>query len=989
MKLNKKQRYTFLVRFAFFVMSAMLLNIGTYGQETEKVLVNGVIIDNAGQPLPGASIIVEGTTIGTMTDVNGAFTLSTFKGKIVKMSFVGYKSQKITASSSEKLSIKLEEDFITLGEATIVVVGYGTMRKSDLTGAIASVSADDFKKGVVTSSEQLLQGKVAGLTVIQGSGDPSQGASVRLRGGTSLTASNSPLYVVDGIPGVDINSIQPSEISSIDVLKDASSAAIYGSRGANGVIIVTTNRARKGKSLEYSGYVAVGSVAHHLDLLSANQWRKYVRDNSIANAVDYGGNTDWQAELEQTSIAQSHSITYNSATEDGGYHIALNYLKNDGVIKKTYLERMGISASAFQFALKNKLRLEAGVNTNFDKWSVIDNRIFLRSYNLNPTIPVRDENNNFSNVPGTLYENPVEINTNRTSEDTRHRLLGYGKAEYEIIKGLKAVVNISYEYNSHQSGLYKPTYAVMEGKSSVGFGQKSLGDYRNAQLESYLTYNKEIGSHKLNILGGYSYLDYMYDGFGALRQGFNTDLFSYNNLGAGYDAQAGDVYSYKGNSKLISYYGRVNYSFMGRYMFTGTLREDGSSRFGANNKWGLFPSASVAWRISDENFMKGAGWLNNVKLRLGYGVAGNQDGIGDYKSFYIYGTSSPSSTGGTVSVPYFDAQSKQWKLSYGPSQNANPDLKWESTATTNVGLDFGLFNRVNGTIEIYQKKTSDLLYTYNVPVPPYLVGVQLANVGDLTNKGIEISLNANIIKTKDFSWDVNVNASHNVQKVVKLSNDAFKLSDSSKPQAVELGSLNGLTGMTGVFTQTLREGYPVGTFWGRTYQGLDENGNYILGPDTTNLGNVQPKLNLGLSMNFTYKQFDLGISTYGMFGQKVLNASDMIMYDGTRLPIYNVPDDFLNSGIGKNQPPAYSSYWIQDASFFRLQSISLGYNFSIKKIGIEKLRFYVTGENLFVITKYKGVDPEISIEGLNSPGIDMNNYYPKPRTFSFGVNVSF
>jgi len=494
------------------------------------------------------------------------------------------------------------------------------------------------------------------------------------------------------------------------------------------------------------------------------------------------------------------------------------------------------------------------------------------------------------------------------------------------------------------------------------------------------------------MMGGYSYLDNTADGFGSYRQGFTTDEFSYNNLAAGYTPQAGDVYSYKNNARLVSFYGRVNYSLLGRYMFTGTLRDDGSTKFGANNKWGLFPSLSAAWRVSDETFMKSSlNWLNNLKLRVGYGVTGNQGSIPAYASLYLAGTSSPTSGGGSMQAKYYDAVSGTWKSSYGPSQNANPGLKWESTATSNIGLDFGLFNRINGTIEVYDKKTSDLLYTYNVPVPPYLVGTQLANVGDMDNKGIEFSFSANILKRKDFSWDVNFNVSHNLNKVTKLSNLTYQT------DAVAYGNLNTLAGMTGVYSQTLREGYAVGTFWGPKCTGIDAEGKYII-PDTIprDLGNVQPKVNLGIGINFTYKNFDLGISGYGMFGQKVLNATAMILNDPARLPFYNVTDDYLSSGI--KQSPKFSSYWVQDASFFRLQSITVGYNLPLRKMGIQKIRLYVTGENLFVITKYKGLDPEVSIadlalggiEGLVSTAEPKTNYlYPKARTFSFGVNISF
>jgi iron complex outermembrane receptor protein len=943
-------------------------------QETNKIKAKGTVTDQTGNPLPGATVIESGTTNGVITDIDGKFEMQYSKGNTLTISFVGYKSSNVVPTG-ETLQIVLQESAIALDEAVVVGIGYGTMRKSDLTGAIASVGADEMKKGVISSSEQLLQGKVAGLTVIQGSGDPASGASLRLRGGTSLSASNGPLIVVDGIPGVDINNVHPSEIASIDVLKDASAAAIYGSRGANGVIIVTTKRANKGKSMQYQGYVAVGSVSKHIDMLSANQWRKYVRDNNVTTAIDYGGNTDWQKELEQTAISHSHAITFNNSGENNGFRASANYLNNEGVIKKTSLNRLGASISAFQHGLNDKLKLEVGLTTNFDKWHPLNGLIYERMLNLNPTIPVYNPDGSFTRIGGTKYENPVEINENRFADNTRHRLLGYGKAELEIISGLKAVANASYEYNSMQGRTYIPSYAVL-GATDKGYGQRTLGDYTTMQLETYLTYDKAIGTdHKINLLGGYSYLNNMYEGFGSQRKGFDSDLFLYNNLAAGIDYSANDVYSYKGEAKLISFYGRINYNYLGKYMFIGTLRRDGSSRFGANNKWGLFPSASVAWRISDEDFMKStSSWLDNLKLRLGYGVTGNQDGIGEYKSLDILGTGS-----GT----YYDAISQTWKKSYGVVQNANPDLKWESTSQINIGLDFAVLGRINGTLELYQKNTSDLLYTYAVPQPPYLVGTMLANVGDLSNKGIELSLDASLIDKKDLRWNINLTMAKNIQVVDKLSNQAYQC------DSINSGSLHGLTGMSGKYSQVIKEGYAVGTFVGPVSTGLDSLGKFIFENNAAQqiIGDVQPKLSIGLGTSLSYKNFDFEISTYGMLGQKVLNATAMELSNPKRLPTNNVSDIILSSEI--TSPMTYSSYWVEDASFLRIQSITLGYTLKAASIGIEKIRFYVTGENLFVFTNYTGIDPEVSIDGLDSPGIDWFNAYPRPRTFSFGINVTF
>ncbi|AWI26005.1 SusC/RagA family TonB-linked outer membrane protein [Flavobacterium pallidum] len=953
------------------VLMGLLFSASIYAQE--KKLISGTVYDSNGISLPGASITENGSTNGTMTDADGKFSLQVTAGNTIKVSSVGFVTQTLTidASTGSGLRFDLKEDQTTLETVEVVSVGYGTMRKSDLTGAITSLSAKDLVKGTIVSTEQILQGKVAGLVVMRGTGDPSSGSSLRLRGGTSLTASNNPLIVVDGIPGVDINSVQASDIKSVDVLKDASATAIYGSRGANGVIIITTKGGSKGLSVVYNGFTGVSHASNHIDMLSANQWRNYVRDNALTDAVDYGGNTDWQDELEQTAVTQSHTLNITSGKEESGLRASVSYLDSEGIVKTTNLNRLAVNASTYQYAWDKALKFDVGVYANIDKWHPLDYRIFERAFNLNPTIPVRTATGEFSSVGGTLYENPVEILTNRTSDSERHRVLGYFKTEAKIFNNFQAVANLSMEHNAMKGGIYKPTYAVLEGQTEDGYGQRIYGDYTNAQLETYLNYNKISGKHSINAMAGYSFLENIYEGFGAQRSGFTTDLFDYNNLGAGQDYRLGDVYSYKGKSRLVSFFGRANYSYDGKYMFTGTIRRDGSSRFGANNKWGVFPSVSAAWRIAGEDFMKPTeNWLTNLKIRAGYGVTGNQDGIGEYKSLSILGVGQDS---------YYDPATGNWSLAYSPTQNPNPDLKWESTAQFNVGIDFSLFNRINGTFEWYSKTTKDLLYTYEVPQPPYLVGTMLANVGELSNKGIELTLNANVMKHNDFSWDANLTLAHNKQKIEKLSNDTYET------DVIYSGSLHGLSGMSNQYSQIIAEGYPVGTFWGYQYQGLDENGEFILSTEKQAIGNVQPDLTMGIGMNFTYKDFDLGFTGYGSFGQKVLNATNMMLYDPNRMPAYNIPDDFIGSAI--TSAPTFSSYWIEDASFFRLQTLTLGYTVPLKG-NLPKFRIYVLGENLFVLTKYKGTDPEVDLTGLSTPGIDRFNNYPRPTTISVGLNIS-
>lgn len=967
---------------------ALLMSLSLCAQNYKA---SGTVTDDNNEPLVGATVKVEGAPTGVITDLDGKFSVNCNSNSTLDISYIGFVSQKVKAG--QNLKIVLTTDARTIDETIVVGIGYGTMRKSDLTGAITSVQAKDLKQGVITSAEQMLQGKVAGLSVVQSSGSPENGASLRLRGGTSLSASNGPLVVVDGIPGVDFNSVQPSEIVSIDVLKDASAAAIYGSRGANGVIIVTTNRTttdKETKSMQYNGYIAFATVAKKLDLLSANQWRGYVRQNNISGALDYGADTDWQDELLRTAISHSHNVSFSNSRKNSGYRVSLTYNNNEGVIVRNNMNRLAASVSAYQYGLNNRLRLEAGINSNFDSWHPIDARIFEREVNLNPTVPVYNPDGSFTQISGTNTENPVEINANREQHNKRHRYLGYAKIELEILKGLKAVANGSYEFQHTTGGIYKPTYARMEGQSEKGWGQRTYAEYTNRQIESYLSYDNTFKKeHHLNLMAGYSYLDNVNEGFGATRSGFETNAFGFNNLGAGTDYRQSDVYSYKSKTKLISFYGRANYSYLGRYMATFTIRHDGSSVFGADHKWGNFPSASLAWRISDEPFMKATqSWLDNLKLRLGYGVTGNQSGVAAYKSLPIL-----SATG----AAYYDPTSGTWKNSYTQTQNVNPDLKWESTAQWNLGIDFSILNRINGTVELYHKKTSDLLWTYPVPQPPYIVGTMLANVGDMVNKGVELTLGANIIRSKDFTFDANMSLSYNSQKITKLSNSTYEA------VGLQAGSLHNIRGLSGIYSQTIREGYPAGTFWGPKCKGIDEKGNYILDDNDGkgyDLGSAMPKWNLGISLNATYKNFDLTISGYGMFGQKVLNATRLELFDPSRLPAQNTLDDFLSSGIKGD--PMFSDYFIENGSFFRLQSITLGYTIpSLKKIGIERLRFYATIENLFCITGYKGVDPEIYIPDnvLNGPGIDrliIDNstgdgatYSPRPRTLSIGVNFAF
>lgn len=970
----------------------ILLSNKGEGFLAQKIQVTGKVVGSDNQePLPGVNITIKGTTTGTVTDLDGNYQIDVAdESAVLVFQYVGYLAEEITVGQNTTIDVSLMLDIMSLNE--VVVVGYGTMRKGDLTGAISSVSGEELNKGVITTTEQVLQGKVAGLAIIKGSGDPNAGATMRLRGGTSLSASSSPLVVVNGIPGVDINTVSPSDIESIDVLKDASSAAIYGSRGANGVIMITTKKPKSGKKVEYSTFAAWGKVANHIDMLTADEYRALPEIDPSIRINDMGANTDWVRAMEQTGFTQSHNLSISSGSEDGGLQASINYLDSKGVIITSDLKRIGLNVNGYTYGLNKKLRLEFGTHSTFDNYHPVNYGIFESAYTQNPTKPIYDSTGAYVVSSAIRDFTPIEQLETDIHDNTTKRILGYAKAEIDFLPGLKGVVNLSDEYNSRQDRVYIPRN--VQRSQFEQSAQRTLNDYNTVQLETYLNYTKELASgHRFNAMGGYSYLENIVEQFGAKTRDFITDITTYNNLAGGALINSGDVYSYKSKTTLVSFFGRLNYSYNGKYVITATIRRDGSSKFGENNKWGLFPSAAFAWKISDEAFMASTtSWLNLLKLRLGYGETGSQDAFRPYASLPLYGTG--------VGM-YYDPVSNSWTSAYQVSQNPNPELKWESTTQYNIGLDFSLLNRLTGTVELYNKITNNLIYVYSVPTPPNLYGTTLANVGNISNKGIEVTLSTNLIKTNDFQWDVDLSMAKNTMVVDKLSNDQYHA------DSIPMSDLIGINGLTNAQAQILYEGGAVGTFWLQECSGLDTNGKFLnangdlLRNTASNdsllkdVGNAQPKFTIGLSTRLSYKNFDLAISTYGIFGQKVYNATAMVLYDYSRIPTYNMPSDYLEKGITSG--PVMSDYWLENASFFRIQSLTLGYTFNMKNKYISRLRLYASGENLWVFTNYSGIDPEINIENptngrqdvLNNPGIDRFNVYPRARTFSIGLNVTF
>ena len=939
--------------------------------------VNGTVRSSKGDTLSAVTIIVKGSSISTTTDENGQFSFKVPAGATeLVVSFAGMKEQTVPIGSGKDLQIVLQEGGML---EEVVAIGYGTMRRKDLSGSIANISEKDFNKGVVTSPEQLLQGKVSGLVVTRPGGDPNQQPTMRLRGSTSLLGGNGPLVVIDGVPGASMNSVAPQDIASISVLKDASATAIYGARSANGVILITTKKGRPGKTtVSYNGYYATEKLANNLDMLTASEWRQYVKDNNITNAMDYGADTKWHEEVYQTGYSQNHNLNLTGGTKTSTYRASVNYLDQKGIVVTNGLRRVNASLAFDQSALDGKLRFLLNANTTMEDWNAVPTpNVFAYALNLNPTIPVYDENGQFKEVTGYEYWNPVAMLHQMRSDNKRNQFLGRMQVDYKFLDGFTASVNGAIS-RSNMMGGYFESKDSRSAEQINGLARRTASDYNTKLLETTLTYDKRIGDkHRVNAIGGYSYQEFVPENFMAQNRNFISDLFLYNNLGAGNNLTPSDVSSYKEANKLISFYARANYSFDGKYIVTGTIRRDGSTRFGKDNKWGYFPSGSVAWMINRENFMQNADFIDELKLRVSYGVTGNQD-ISNYRSLALYGAAG------------FYYQNGEFVTQYSPNQNPNPNLKWERTAQMDIGIDYSfLRGRIRGAIDYYDKQTSDLLYDYPVPTPPYQFNTMTANVGQVSNKGIEISIESEIIERKNFNWTAGLNFARNVNKLKSLSNDEFKL------DVVYTGewSLNGLQETP----QILKPGYSIGTFYGAKYTGRDENGifqfedvsgdgKFVYADDRTVIGNAQPKFTLNLSNVFNYKAFSLSFLMRGVFGHDIANSTALYLNDMNRMPGNNVLKSAL--GIAK-QPLVYSSYYIEDGSFARMEYLSLGYNVKLRPGSkVEALRLSLTANNLFIITNYTGIDPEVNADGL-LPGIDARNYYPKTRSFALGIHVAF
>lgn len=967
-------------------------------KEVQEQTVRGTVKDGSGATLPGVAVVVKGTTRGTSTDLNGNFTIAVPANATLVFSYIGFERQEVAVGNQAAFNIILSTDTKALQE--VVVVGYGTQKKSDVTGSVASISPKEFNNGVVGTPDQLLAGKVPGLTVNRSSGDPTAGSTIQLRGPSSLTAGSAPFYVIDGVPGASIDLVAPDDIQSIDVLKDASATAIYGSRAANGVIMVTTKRGKSGEpKLSYSGYAALETVANKVNVLDASSYRQFLDDNGMQVAEsESGANTDWQDEIYRNGVSQNHNLSFLGGTDATSYNASINYFDNKGIVDRNSLERIIARLGVDQDMFEGRLRLGLSVVNTMVNSNHVDYGIFNGAARFLPVSPIKSDASEYTRyggyfqVPGrTNYYNPVAMLNQRDEERNRSITLGAAKVGVDILPGLVLNLTGSIQRENYDRKYYMRRTDFDPRALGIGYAEREDLKHMDKVFESVLNYTKNFAEkHELKLLGGYSYQNTMRnDGIKAINDNFSSDELGADNLFAGNGDAALHFRGFprKEESTLVSFFGRVNYSFDSKYILSATVRRDGSSKFGANNRWAMFPSFAAAWRISEESFMQTQNLISDLKLRVGYGVSGNQN-IPPYRSITLFG---PQEDQFLYNGEYIN--------SYSVIQNPNPDLKWESTSMLNVGLDFALLNgRISGTFEYYDKQTDDLLYEYNVPTPPYQFNRLLANGASMSNKGIELMLTANVIDQNDFSWNSTVNFAHNKNKVGSLSSNVSNLNVTQRLE----GYLT-LDGWTGQSVSLVEPGKPLGTFYTARYIGYDATtkqtiyqtpegelvtADQLRTPDDYQVvGQALPDFTYGWSNNFSYKNWDLGFFLRGVYGNKIFNATRADLSRLTQATSFNISEEAVEDGIF--EAPVASSRWLEDGSFARLDYATLGYSFNVAGVKyLKSARIYVTGQNLFVITGYSGVDPEVSLDGL-APGVDNRNYYPKTRSFLLGVNVSF
>lgn len=957
-------------------------------KQKSDIFVKGTVVDQDGQPLIGASIKVEGSQVGVTTDFDGAFSLQCPMGSTLEIAYIGYNPIKVKAEPS--LSVTLTENRHILDE--VVVVGYGTQRREELTSSVSSVKSESFVQSSNPDAASLIRGKVPGLAIINTSSDPMATAQISLRGTTTLKSSSSPLVLIDGIPG-EINEVSPNDIEQIDVLKDGSAAAIYGTRGTNGVILITTKRnGTEGRtSVDINMYWSIQKVSRKLDMLSSNAYRELSKQG-VQGAIDYGSSTDWMDQILQTPFNQTYSVALRGGSSNGKYVAAIDYTKNEGIVKHSDVNVLYPRLYVEQKMFRGKLKLEAqlsGYNRTYE--TGFNTNVYNSALIYNPTAPIKNQDGSwYEGASSSQWWNPVAL-LEETKGDNKHtKLRMYGKATIYPFDGLSISIlgskdisnwaGLGYETQKHNS-------TTMSGYGGVA--KRTSTRTQDDMLEILANYSRNFGAHSLNALAGYTWDKYNYQYAYMYNFGFSADDFTYNNMGNGTALSKGkaSMSTSQNESKLVGYFGRLNYNFANKYFLSASIRYEGSSKFGKDHKWGTFPAVSAGWTISRESFMKGIDWLNNLKLRVGYGITGTMPG-NPYMSLTTLSFRGQSYYNGAYITMMM------------PGGNANPDLRWEKKKEFNVGLDFSFLNdRISGTVDYYRRRTEDLIWDYSVPVPPFISTSITANAGTIDNSGLEIGLTFIPVQNHDFDWTSSINFSTNKNKLVSLSNDKFV-----SGSYFDNGFLDAPIQQS---THRAEEGGPIGNFYGYKSIGVDNDGRWIIEgadgqpksiaeqkpEDKQVIGNGVPKYYLNFNNTLRYKNIDFSVTMRGAFKFDVLNTP--AMFYGTPVSIANANTlsnafdaKFYGKALSSQQELQYVSYFVEKGDYWKIDNVTIGWSPKIKTDLIAKLRIYASINNLATITKYSGIDPEVDVSGL-APGVDNKYRYPQARTFTFGIQASF
>jgi len=967
----------------------MLLSLMTLSLEafTQELKVHGKVTDaSSGDVLPGVNITVKGTTRGTSTDVDGSYTIMVPKSSILVYSYVGFFTQEITVTDQIELNVALSPDIAKLNE--VVVIGYGTVKKSDLTGSVSSLGSQDFNKGSITSPQDLMIGKIPGVVVTSGDGAPGSSATIRIRGGSSIKASSDPLIVIDGVPvdKYDISglpnplaAINPNDIESFTVLKDASATAIYGSRASSGVIIITTKKGGAGKlKISYNGTASLYTVPKMIEVLSASEYRALVESQFSAGASLMGSaSTDWQKEIYQTAFGHDHNLSFSGTVKNLPYRASVGYTNEDGILKTSNLDRTTLSIGLSPSFLDDHLHFNLNAKGFYNKTRFANTGAIGAAVQFDPTHPVKDGDNYWTWMSGTLIndqavDNPVAELMLTSDVAKVYRSIGNLQTDYKFhfLPDLRANLNLAYDYTKTDGKKFTPENTSWTS-SFKGNHEKYTQQKQMQLLEFYLNYTKEITQdQKVDVTAGYSWQH-----FWRKKYDYATSVD---------ETLLNDSTSYKTQNYIISFFGRANYTLLDRYLVTVTLRDDGSSKFAKDNRWGLFPSVALAWKISSEPFMAGMRNISNLKLRLGYGVTGQEDIVDeDYPYLARYTRSSDDKT----------AQYQFGNIFYNTlrPEGYDKNIKWESTTTYNIGLDFGFFNnRFSGTFDLYDRKTKDLLNKIPIPAGSNLQNELLTNVGNMKNKGIEFTINANILTSKDLNWEVSYNIGYNKNEITKLI-----LSNVPTYPGDPAGDISGGVGNK---IQINSVGHPMNSFYvykqvynseGKPIEGLyvDQNGDGVINSsDLYCYKKPAADVLMGISSRLSYKNWDFSFAGRLSLGNYVYN--NVASSRGTYYDVYNGGTHFLSNVVKQvndtkfNTTQYFSDYYIENGSFFRMDNINLGYQFSnLLNKGLN-IHLSLAVQNAFIITKYKGLDPEV----FN--GID-NNLYPRPRTFIVGANIQF